>query len=222
MAETIATSLLDRVRLQDEEAWRRLMQLFTPLVYKWARQAGLSEHDAADLVQEVFVGVMSSVAQFRRDHDGATFRGWLRRITQFKIIDFQRNRLGRPVAEGGTDANLRLQQQAGPLPEDEEASASEALVRRGLELIRGEFEPRSWQAFQAVALDDRPPGDVATELNMSVRRRLHRQESSSQTLARRARRPHLKARQQGNQGRGRDETPHDVSPWNGKRSSQSL
>lgn len=169
MSETITPSLLERVQKRDDVAWHRLMQLFTPLVYQWGRRAGLSEHDAADVVQDVFTGVLHSIAQFRRDQDGATFRGWLRRITQFKIADFHRKQQGQPVAEGGTDAHLRLQDKPEePLAEDDDPTAAESLVQRGLELIRAEFAPNTWQAFRAVALDARPAADVAAELGLSI------------------------------------------------------
>lgn len=42
------------------------------------------------------------------------------------------------------------------------------VVRRGLERIRGQFEPRTWQAFRAVAVDGRPAADVAAELGVTV------------------------------------------------------
>ena len=42
------------------------------------------------------------------------------------------------------------------------------LSRRALELIRAEFEPRTWNAFWQVSADGRSPTDVADELGMSV------------------------------------------------------
>ena len=42
------------------------------------------------------------------------------------------------------------------------------MVRAALELIRGEYEERSWQAFWRVAVEGRSPADVATELGLSV------------------------------------------------------
>jgi hypothetical protein len=50
-----SVSLLQRLRQpHDKEAWERFVQLYTPLFFYWARRAGLREHDAADLVQDVF------------------------------------------------------------------------------------------------------------------------------------------------------------------------
>ncbi len=46
-------SLLERLRQpSQEQAWARLVELYTPLLFRWARRAGLQTQDAADLVQE--------------------------------------------------------------------------------------------------------------------------------------------------------------------------
>lgn len=42
------------------------------------------------------------------------------------------------------------------------------LLRRGLESIRGEFAERTWQAFEALAVGERPATDVAAELGLTV------------------------------------------------------
>ena len=39
--------------------------------------------------------------------------------------------------------------------------------RRGLELVRGEFEERTWQMFWLVVVEDRLPADVAAQLGVS-------------------------------------------------------
>jgi hypothetical protein len=51
MEETPA-SLLERLRRRGEQAaWAHFVDLYTPLLYYWARRIGLQPHDAADLVQ---------------------------------------------------------------------------------------------------------------------------------------------------------------------------
>jgi len=47
-------SLLVRVRNDEEEAWIRLVDLYSPLVCYWCRQNGLAEQDLPDVAQEVF------------------------------------------------------------------------------------------------------------------------------------------------------------------------
>src|SRR5690349_13376275 len=47
-------SLLERLREPaQEQAWARFVELYTPLLFHWARHIGLQEADAADLVQDV-------------------------------------------------------------------------------------------------------------------------------------------------------------------------
>src|SRR5581483_11963710 len=60
-------SLLARVRGREADAWYRFVHLYSPLVYRWCRQAGLQQADAADVGQEVFRAVAQRIGEFRRD-----------------------------------------------------------------------------------------------------------------------------------------------------------
>jgi RNA polymerase sigma-70 factor (ECF subfamily) len=162
--------LLDRARGHDPVAWERMVTLYAPLVLYWCRQWGLREDDAADVFQEVFQAVAAHLAGFRREPTGGTFRGWLRTITRNKVNDTFRRRRREPPGVGGSEAQAHLLQLPEPIPLDEDGSvdvAVSALLRRGLELIRSEFEPRTWQAFWLTAVEGRAPKDVADELGMS-------------------------------------------------------
>ena len=165
-------SLLERVRANETAAWDRLVTLYAPLVLHWCRRWNLQDEDSADVFQEVFLAVATHITGFRKNGAGDTFRGWLRTITRNKVLDHFR-RLGRqPGAVGGTDANIRLAQlpEAEPASEDDrvaEVEAENSLFRRGLDLIRNEFEERTWQAFWRTAVEGRSPKDVGDELSMS-------------------------------------------------------
>jgi RNA polymerase sigma-70 factor (ECF subfamily) len=65
MSET-STSLLDRLRLQpDQQAWQRLVELYTPLIRGWLRRHALLDQDADDVVQEVLSVVVRRLPEFR-------------------------------------------------------------------------------------------------------------------------------------------------------------
>lgn len=69
-----------------------------------------------------------------------------------------------PVASGGSAAFARLQEVADPvpeLPEDDPTDEIRGLHYRALELVRGEFEDRTWQMFWLTAVEDQEPADVA-------------------------------------------------------------
>ncbi len=163
-------SLLARVQANQPGSWERLVDLYAPLVYHWCRRSALSPEDAADVFQEVFRSVAEHIAGFRRDRAGASFRGWLRTITRNKIHDHFRRQQGRAQAAGGTDAQLRML--AVPeAPEEEDAQEAGLLhqqVRRAVEMLQGEFEPRTWQAFWKVQIEGQSTTDVGAELAMTA------------------------------------------------------
>jgi len=157
-----SSSLLDRVRADEAGAWDRLVTLYAPLLYHWCRRWKLREEDLDDVFQEVFKTLVVHIADFRRDRRSDTFRGWLYTITRNKVHDHFRKR-GREIGLGESMFDI-------PAPEEVEApdaDALRALFLRGLELIRGEFEERTWRAFWATAVDGRAAAEVAAELSMS-------------------------------------------------------
>src|SRR5205823_5013820 len=84
---TTPASLLERLQRADEQtAWVRFVELYTPVLFAWARRLGLQAQDAADLVQEVFTVLVRKLPEFRYDRQ-KSFRGWLRTITLNKWRD---------------------------------------------------------------------------------------------------------------------------------------
>jgi RNA polymerase sigma-70 factor (ECF subfamily) len=164
---SVAASLLERLRASEAGAWERLAGLYGATVYVWCRRAGVSEADAPDVSQEVFSAVARHIADFRRERPGDSFRGWLWTITRNKVRDHRRRHADRVRAAGGTTAQEVMNQvaeSAASESETEPEPRSGDLYRRALELIRSEFEERTWRAFLMVTVEGRLPADVAGEL----------------------------------------------------------
>jgi RNA polymerase sigma-70 factor (ECF subfamily) len=163
-------TLLQRARANDQEAWQRLTRLYAPLIGYWCQQRGVRGTDAEDVCQDVFQAVAAGLAGFRRDRPGDTFRGWLRGITRNKLLDYYRRRNHVPEAQGGTDANRQLQQVPDPEPADADDPPDQlsGLYHRALELVRSEFEERTWQAFWRAAVDGHTPADIAADMGVSA------------------------------------------------------
>jgi RNA polymerase sigma-70 factor (ECF subfamily) len=163
--------LLARVQADEPAAWERLVSLYAPLVLHWCRHNGLQDQDVADIFQEVFQAVVVYVGSFRRERAGDTFRGWLRRITQNKVRDYFRKRGREACGVGGSSAQERFGQLAAPQPAEGDTAPEDEgereLFGRALELIRGDFEERTWQAFWQTAVEGRSPRDVAADLSMT-------------------------------------------------------
>lgn len=165
---SLSSSLLVRVKARDAAAWERFVALYGPLVYRWCRRCRLQPADAMETVQEVFRAVAGAIEDFRRDQAGDTFQGWLRTITRNKVRDFLRVR--RPLAVGGTEAQVRMASVQDMVLDDQPEPEHEhtAVIHRGLELVRAEFADNTWQAFWQTTVDSHSPAEVAARLQMSV------------------------------------------------------
>jgi RNA polymerase sigma-70 factor (ECF subfamily) len=171
-SDSTSRSLLRRARQRDDEAWRRLTAVYTPLVYEWCRRAGLQTSDAADVAQEVFRSVASGLDDFRKEHPQDTFRGWLWTITRNRVCDHFRAAGGRPDAFGGSSAR-QVMEQVPSNPRGEEIDHSDRqlhskLARRAVSLMQTDFEETTWRAFWLTAVELQPAQVVAEELQMST------------------------------------------------------
>lgn len=145
------------------------MNLYAPLVYGWCRRAGVGATDAGDVTQDVFAKVFTAIENFRHDRPGDTLRGWLRVICRNKLHDHFRGRADGPSAIGGTDAKQRLAEiAAGDEDESTVVTERQALARRAAEMVRQEFEPRTWQAFWMTAVEHRSAVEAAEQLGMTA------------------------------------------------------
>jgi RNA polymerase sigma-70 factor (ECF subfamily) len=167
-----SSTLLASVKAKDQEAWRRLVYLYSPLVYRWCCQAGLQDTDASDIGQEVFRAVAAAIGRFHHDRDRGSFRGWLRTITRNKLRDIARRQPPGGRGRGGSDAQDQLQEIAaqstdesdGPVSQDEDL----LVLRRAAELVLNECEDTTRHAFWRIVIDGQAPADVASDLGLTV------------------------------------------------------
>jgi RNA polymerase sigma-70 factor (ECF subfamily) len=161
MEQSTSASLLERLRRPDDAlAWSRFVELYTPLLFFWAQRLGLSAEDAEDLVQDVFVTLVQKLPGFAYDRR-KTFRGWLRKVLVRKWLDRQRRACLPTVA--GAEAGDVAGPEGTPFWEGEHR---QFLVRRALEVMQADFEPRTWEAcWKFVALGE-PAAQVAADLGI--------------------------------------------------------
>jgi RNA polymerase sigma-70 factor (ECF subfamily) len=165
--DSTSTSLISRVRRNDQSAWARLVQLYSALVYRWCARCGFQPADIDDICQDVFRSVHRGLPNFRKEQPGDSFRAWLRTITMNRI----RDKVGkRPIiGEGGSSAAAMIAEipnPDNPASDDNEMELS-ILFRRLMGIIRQEFEETSWQAFWRMVIEEQPVSAVAADLGMT-------------------------------------------------------
>jgi RNA polymerase sigma-70 factor (ECF subfamily) len=175
MASSVGSTdlnLIFRAQQRDPDAWEALVDLYGPWIYGWTRRLGLSADDGADATQETLLAVHRSLDQFAVGSPAATFRGWLWTVLKNKVIDQQRRHHSEQRPPRGTAMERQVLQIPDAPPDDSSdpvaISERAALLLRALEQVRGEFEPRSWQAFWMAVVDGRTTGEVAAQLGMSA------------------------------------------------------
>jgi RNA polymerase sigma-70 factor (ECF subfamily) len=164
-------SLLELARdFSDAAAWRRLTEIYVPLIRRWLRPYLLQPADADDVVQQVLSALSRELPKFEPRPQAGAFRSWLRTITVHRLRAYWQARDRRPSAIGGEDALTALQEL-----EDANSRLSRAwdeehdrhVVRELLASIRNEFTETRWRAFEATALEGRPVAEVASDLGLS-------------------------------------------------------
>ncbi len=171
MAETPATraSLLVRLRdPRDQDAWAQFLDLYTPLVYGYARKQGLQDADAADLCQDVLGAVAGAIGRLDYDPAKGAFRNWLFTVVRRKIWTWRRAQRHRPSDDPALQ--LVLEQQPAPPAEEAawEAEWEERLFAWACAQVRPKVAEVTWQAFWRTAIEEQPAKRVASDLGLTV------------------------------------------------------
>jgi RNA polymerase sigma-70 factor (ECF subfamily) len=170
MIET-SVSLLERLRSEPDEArWRRLHDLYLPLIRHWLLRDSTLHDEVDDLVQDVLAVVVRELPQFHRERVGS-FRCWLRTITSNRLQAFRQARERRPKPLPPDSNGSILEQLEDPhstLSRQWDEEHDRYVVRRLMELIEPQFEPTTLQAFRRVVFDGAKATQVARELGISV------------------------------------------------------
>jgi RNA polymerase sigma-70 factor, ECF subfamily len=153
-------SLLERLRRPGERAaWDRFIELYTPLLYHWAGQLGLTRHDAADLVQDVFTLLLRHLPEFTYDPN-KRFRNWLWTVLLNRWREIRRRRNAAPLGDDTAEV-------PDPLEVHVEEEYRRYLVGRALEIMQTEFQPTTWRACWEHIVSGRSAADVAHQLGIS-------------------------------------------------------
>ncbi len=169
MLET-SISLLDRLQQGAQTAaWKRLVDLYTPLIRGWLRRHAVPDHDVDDLVQEVLAIVVRKLPVFKRKARPGAFRSWLRHITVNCLRDFWRSRRYQPRMNRDFSQVLeQLEDPESPLSQLWNQEHDHHLLRSLLARIQPRFEAKTWLIFQRVALEGASVDQVAADLGVSV------------------------------------------------------
>ena len=145
-------SLLIRLRAADQSevdqsAWEQFVNIYTPLIFYWARKTGMRQSDASDLVQEVLTTIFQKLPQFQYDKT-RSFRGWLRTVTLNKYREARRKKSSQV-----SPASASMLEALAPIELAEstwDIDYAKLLVGQTMEQMKGDFKESTWLARQKV------------------------------------------------------------------------
>lgn len=167
MIET-RVSLIQRVRdHSDETAWTQFFAIYNPLLTAYVRKQGLSEPDAADVVQDVFARLVPAMARFQLDSQRGHFRSWLWKVTHNAMADWARRRAIRYRAEKGW-IDQQERESEGQSSDEWNDFYHRRMMEVAIERVRATTLPATWACFEGKILAGRPAAEVAAELDVST------------------------------------------------------
>ena len=118
-------------------------------------KAGLSEHEADEVVQETFIELAKKMRDFKYDsRRQGYFRSWLSQLTRWRVLDqFRRRaRLNKDIPADPSDTQRTRAIERIPAPAkdhdiEEDDVWMERLLNRALEQVRKEADPKHFQIF---------------------------------------------------------------------------
>ena len=149
----------------DQNAWEKFVQLYTPLMFHWARKVGLQQSDAADLVQDVLSIVFRRLPDFQYDAAGS-FRGWLKTVTLNKFREKKRKR----VTDVSVASNSVLEQISSLQRAEStwDLDYGRMLLQQTMAQMEPDFHPGTWKALRAVMAEGLTVDQAAEATGVSV------------------------------------------------------
>lgn len=172
------SSLLGRLRdLNDNASWRDFFETYWRLIYNVARESGLADVDAQEVVQDTVVAVARKIPEFRYDPAKGSFKQWLLLITRRRIHDCLRRLYRSERMTVSREANA--DETRPELPET--APSADMLIemawerewrdyifQAALDQVRQQVHPKHFQVFDCCVLQDLPPKRVARMLGLTA------------------------------------------------------
>ena len=173
------TTLLSKVRRDDEDGWSRFYEFYKGFVHAAAVGAGLSQDEASDVVQETMITVRNHVAGFTPDKKRAKFRTWLGTIVRSRIVDQLRRKRRSPlekVVNPPADANDSGTCFLHRLPDRKEVELDrlidgkleEAILEEARRCTKALVKPGHYQIYDLFSVHELSAAEVAKTLGIKL------------------------------------------------------
>jgi RNA polymerase sigma-70 factor (ECF subfamily) len=137
------------------------------MIRAFVRRQGAAASDVPDIVQDIFVRLIPTLARFQFDPSRGRFRTWLWRVASNAVANWNR----KSTSRARTEAAWRERQSAHALRDNVSAEPEQTHLRHLLDQVLVEVHettlPTTWACFEGRVLRARPAVELAAELGVS-------------------------------------------------------
>lgn len=165
MVPDTSASLLEKLRHADDaaawnDAWRRFVELYTPVLYAWLARRSIDLNTADQVVHETFSHLVEKMRTFQYD-ETKKFRHWLRTVAN-RILWLHLRRRSR--AQPLPDQLTADSHQSDPAYEFWENEFRAHVLSRALDIMKRDYDESTWKGFLMRWLDEVPVAEIAARL----------------------------------------------------------
>jgi RNA polymerase sigma factor (sigma-70 family) len=173
--KTRATLLARLKNWDDQPSWQEFFDLYWKLIYGVARQSGLSDAEAQDVVQETLFSVAKHLPAFKYDPARGPFKAWLLKLARWRMIDALRQR-GPAQQHHANENKTPRTATVETLPDENipdiaqlwERDWEKNLLAAAFIKLKPRLDPKKIQIFDFYVNHEWPPEKVAQTFQVSV------------------------------------------------------
>jgi len=164
------TQLLEDLKTtNDEAAWTEFCSHFQPVIIRFAIKLGLTKVEAEDAAQETMTAFFKSFKEGKYDPGKGRLSNWLFGIAKRVILNLRgRKPLENLIADKATGTSFwDMVQDDKTLGRTWELQWQQMVLKRCLEQVKREFDPKVFGAIRHYAIDQFTVEQVCERFDMS-------------------------------------------------------
>jgi RNA polymerase sigma-70 factor (ECF subfamily) len=172
-------SLLSRLKhWDDQRSWQQFDDTYSGLIYRAAREVGLTETEAEDVVQDTLVAVAKGIGEFRYEPERCRFKTWLHQVVRRQVVNQFRKRQGKGRVPAPLSLDATEPDAIAEMPDPASRSLDEAwdreweinLLHAAADRVKRQVSPAQFQVFEYRDLQGHSATETARALNISLAR----------------------------------------------------
>ncbi|MCX7665875.1 MAG: sigma-70 family RNA polymerase sigma factor [Gemmataceae bacterium] len=162
MELTTRSELLARLKKDEEDSWNEFVSLYAGFIKKVCIRQNLQDSDASDIVQQVCMEWFRACKGFEYDPKKGRFRDYLCQMVSNAITKLKKKKRVQPELDEDSLC------EDDPLQKMIETEYRECMVKKAITIVKSEFEPITYQAFEWTEFNGMKIREVAQKLGIKT------------------------------------------------------